>query len=76
MLSHDDAQQVLSVLTHALQWFGFSTEAARRLAKTIYDHIERDYRKAGMPYGASCEGLLRWFEERKGAPMPPKPQQP
>ena len=53
MLSHDDAQQVLSVLTHALQWFGFSTEAARRLAKTIYDHIERDYRKAGMPYGDS-----------------------
>ena len=53
MNSHEDAQQVIGTMTRALRWFGFSAEAARRLATSIYDHVEQNYRKAGMPYGDS-----------------------
>ncbi|MFO7168896.1 MAG: hypothetical protein DIU80_012815 [Chloroflexota bacterium] len=64
MLSHEDAQHVIGFMTRRLRWSGLSAEAAHRFAKTIYDHVERDYRKAGMLYGDSYEGMWRWLEEK------------
>ncbi len=31
----------------------------------IYDAIYAEYRKAGMPYGDTHEGFMRWTEERE-----------
>lgn len=33
--------------------------------KRVYDSVYDDYRKAGMPYGDTHEGFLKWTDERE-----------
>ncbi len=36
----------------------------RQFVTTFYEAVRQDYESAGMPYGESDEGMMRWFQER------------
>jgi hypothetical protein len=35
----------------------------QQVARDLHDALQRDYARAGMPYGDSDEGMYRWFDE-------------
>lgn len=39
-------------------------KAMAELGRKMHAAIRKDYERAGMPYGDSDDGMMRWFEER------------
>ena len=51
----DAMQPALSEMARAVQAFWM----------TLYERVWNCYRAAGMPYGESDEGMLRWLQDRR-----------